>query len=225
MLKKLSTDENVDHGSNVERFNCCTNRVKPTMLNGVKTEAVLVFARTALERYFTFIKEEKHTPKVGSREDTEYVYNTLYELNKHLQESVVNADYLIDVVQGAKVDTRLRRLAKYEEPLIDYYDAMASYIKNYYTNKPAYIPEFLIISLLSHWILEEGKSVELYPFLEKIDFTLLISKFELNREEFQKDGECVISEIFLASSGIVEILKNAKYKVNKARVSKTRKKK
>ncbi len=225
MLRKLTTDENMKQEFNDERLRCCTNRVKPRMLNSVKTEAVMVFARTALERYFRMVNEEKYTLKIGSKEDTEYVYNTLKELNYHLQDCVVNADYLINVVQGAKVNSELKSLAKYEEPLINYYDAMARYVKNYYIKKPAYIPEFLVICVLSHWIIEEEKSTELYPFLKDIDFTSLISKFELNREEFDKDGECVISDVFTASYGIVEKLKNVKYKLNKQRVSKTRKKK
>lgn len=225
MLRRLSTDEDVGHKFDAKLLECCPDRVKPTMLNGVKTEAVLVFARTALERYFTFIKEEKYTPKVGSPEDTKYVYDTLIRLNDHLHESVVNADYLINVVKGAKIDARFKALARHEAPLIEYYDAMARYIKDHYIDKPAYIPEFLIICVLSEWIIEEGHSVELYPFLKDIDFTLLIAKFELDRETFKKDGECVISEVFSAASGIVRQLKNTRYKVNKARVSKTRKKK
>lgn len=225
MLRKLSTDEDVDYKFDEKLLNCCPKRVRPTMLKGVKTEAVLVFARTALERYFSFVDKEKYTPKVGTQEDTEYVYNTLIKLNDHLQEHVVNADYLINIVQGSKVDARLRTLAKYEAPLIEYYDAMARYVKNYYIDKPAYIPEFLIICVLSEWILEEGNSVELYPCLKDIDLTSLIARFELNREAFQKDGECVLSDIFSVASGIVKQLKNTKYRVNKARVSKTRKKK
>jgi len=225
MLRNLAIDECSKKVEETSANNYCKNRIKPTMLSGVKTEALLVFARTALERYFTHIKELKYTPIVGNEEDTLYVYNTLKELKNHLQECVVNADYLISIVQGAKVDLELRKLAKFEEPLINYYDAMAHRVSSHYSRKPAYIPEFLVICVLSNWIVEEEKSINLFPFLKDIDFELLISKFELNRESFKKADECIISDILNVSSVIVEKLKNTKYKVNKERVSKTRKKK
>ena len=101
---------------------------------------------------------------------------------------------------------------------------MARTVSEYYSQKPAYIPEFLVICILSHWILEEEKSVELYPYLKDIDFMLLISKFELNRATFKTQDECTIADTFKASDNIVEKLKKFKYKVNKERVSKKRKK-
>jgi len=225
MLRNLAIDECTKKVQETGTSNYCPNRIKPTMLSGVKTEALLVFARTALERYFTHIQELKYTPKVGNEEDTLYVYNTLKELRDYLQDCVVNADYLISIVQGAKVNVELKKLAKYEEPLMNYYDAMAHKVSSHYSKKPAYIPEFLVICVLSNWIIEEEKCIKLYPFLQEIDFEQLIAKFELNRESFKKDGECIISDIFNVSSVIVEKLKSTKYKVNKERVSKSRKKK
>lgn len=224
MLRNLAIDDSIKEIEKQKINNSCENRIKPTMLSGVKTEAILVFARTALERYFIHIKELKYTPKVGSEEDTEYVYKTLLGLKNYLQECVVNADYLISLVQGAKVNAKLRQLAKHEEPLMNYYDTMAHKVSTHYLNKPAYIPEFLVICVLANWIVEEEKSIDLYPYLQTIDFEQLISKFELNREEFEKDNECIISDILSVSNTIVEKLKNTKYKVNKERISKTRKK-
>ena len=221
MLRNLAIDDTTKKVS----YNCCKNRIIPTMLSGVKTEALLVFARTALERYFLHVEELKYTPLVGTKEDTQYVYDTLEKLKDNLQDSVVNADYLISLVQGAKVNSALKKLAKHEEPLMNYYDVMAHKVSNHFLKKPAYIPEFLVICVLSQWIIEEEKSIELYPFLKDIDFELLISKFEVNRKDFIKDDECIISDILSVSSDIIEKLKKAKYKVNKERVSKTRKKK
>lgn len=203
----------------------CKNRIKPRLLRDVKTEALLVFARTALERYFERIDENEFQPTVGTDDDTIYVYDTLRKLTDNLQECVVNVDYLIDVVQGSEKHPELKRVAKYEEPLIRYYDVMAKKVATFYSGKPAYLPEFLVICVLSHWILEEEKSITLYPFLEEIDFLTLISKFESNRQHFEQNNECTISEIHEISLIIMEKLKNKKYKVNTERVSKTRKKK
>jgi len=83
----------------------------------------------------------------------------------------------------------------------------------------------LIICILSHWILEEEKSINLYPFLKDIDFLDLMSKFETDRKNFERDDLCVISDIHDVSFKIIEKLKNKKYKVEAKRVSKTRKRK
>lgn len=203
----------------------CKNRVKPVVLMDVKTEALLVFARTALERYFAQIDDAQYKPVVGTDNDTEYVYGTLRNLLVDLQDSVVNVDYFMKLTQESKKSPQLRELAKYEDPLISYYDVMADEVAKFYTQRPAYLPEYLIICTLAHWILEEEKSINLYPFLKDIDFLDLMSKFETNRKSFERDTLCVISEIHDVSFKIIEKLKNKKYKVAEKRVSKTRKKK
>jgi len=205
--------------------NCTLDRIKPTLLRDVKTEALLVFSRTALERYFKNIKELNWEPTVGTDSATLYVYSELKELLSDLQKHVVNVDYLVTVSKYRNNSASLNRLAKVEEPLINYYDVMAKKVSTYYADKPAYIPEFLVICVLSHWILEEEKSISLYPFLNKYDFTKLIDLFESNRSLFLKDGECVLSDIHGISIDVVEKLKAKKYKINSGRVAKSRKKK
>jgi len=204
--------------------NNCTQRVKPTLLRDVKTEALLVFSRTALERYFKNIDEINWEPTVGTDEDTLYVYSTLKELLIHLQKHVVNVDYLVNLTQHKENSLELKRLAKHEEPLIAYYDVMAQKVANHFADKPAYIPEFLVICVLSHWILEEEKSITLYPFLKDYDFLKLIDIFESHRNLFYKDEKCILSDIHKVSITIVEKLKLKKYKLNTQRVSRTRKK-
>ena len=202
----------------------CKSRVKPSLLRDVKTEALLMFSRTALEGYFAEIDKVGYEPTVGTQEETAYVYSTLRTLLANLQDTVVHVDYVINLVQTAKKHPELKSLAKYEEPLIDYYDVMASTVNNHYRNKKAYLPEFLIICVLSDWILEGEKSINQYPFLKEIDFMELMSKFEYNKKYFEKHDECTINDIFDVSLEIVKQLKKKKYKVNKERISKTRKK-
>lgn len=203
----------------------CTNRIKSVLLTDVKTEAILVFSRTALERYFAQIDEVGFKATVGEDSDTSYVYGTLRKLLKNLQESVVNVDYFIKLAQESKKSPQLKELAKFEDPLISYYDVMAKEVAKYYAGKTAYLPEFLIICVLSNWLLEEEKSVNQYPFLKDIDFLELMSKFESNRKFFEQEDKCTIAEIHEVSSLIVEKLKNKKYKVQNKRISKARKKK
>lgn len=226
MLNNFSVPEN-DTIDSIENFlkSNAKSRIKPSILRDVKTEALLVFARTALERYFLQMEECGYELSIGTEEDTSYVYGTLTALRDKLQEFVVNADYLITVVKSAEKYPSFRHIAKYEAPLICYYNAMAQKVANHFYNKFASLPEFLVICVLSHWILEEEKSIHLYPFLKDIDFMSLIDKFEMNRVSFQKDNECIISDIHAVAVDIVEKLKEKKFKVSSDRISKTRKKK
>ncbi len=218
------SDSNLLRSEHIIHHNC-KKRIKPMMLRDIKTEALLVFARTTLERFFTYIEQNSLQPEVKTSSDTLYVYNTLKSLKNILQEHVVNADYLINLVQGAKQYPELKMLAKQEESLMYYYDAMAYKAGVYFANKPSYIPEFLVVCILSHWVLEEEKSTLLYPFLNDYDFTLLIDMFESNREAYQDKNECIISEIHEVSLLLIKKLQERKYKVNRKRVSKTRSKK
>lgn len=200
----------------------CTNRIKPLLLRDVKTEALLVFTRTALERYFTKLDESNIEPVIGTNEETTYVYSTLRKLLVQLQECVVNVDYLINLVQFTKKYPKLKALIEKEQPLIAYYDVMAQKVSSHYEEKPAYLAEFLVISVIAEWILGEEKSTHLYPFLNEIDFLELIAKFENNRKYCYIDDKCKITEIQELSFKIVEKLKNFHFKVSKNRISKTR---
>lgn len=205
--------------------NNCTRRVKPTLLRDVKTEALLLFCRTALERYFEQLNDENILPFIGSKQETDYVYGTLKRLTQLLQECVVNVDYILDVVEHAGKDPKIFALWKKEAPLIEYYNTMAITVERCYEGEPAYLPEFMVSCVLSHWILEEKKSVSLYPFLADIDYLELIGVFESNRSEFIKNGECHIDKIYKISEQVVESLKRKKFKPQKTVLSRLQKRK
>ena len=202
----------------------CINRIKPTLLRDIKTEALLVFARTALERFFAEI-DASDIKLTSADEETTYVYTTLKKFLVDLQECVVNADYLIDIAKNSNKSPLLHMLAKKEDSLTCYYDLMARKVRSFYQEKPLLLPELLVICVLAEWILGEEKSTNLYPFLNDIDFLELMSKFEMNRKLFERDDSCTVSEIHEVSFKLVEGLKKYSYKVNKNRVSKSRKKK
>ncbi len=199
----------------------CKKRIIPTFGRDVKTEALLVFVRTALERGFKRVDDDDFEPKVGNDEDTKYVYNNLRRLNNKLNECVVNADYLLAVMQKAKENPSYKSIAKNEEPLILYYDSLAKRIDFHSKTQKKFVPELIILCMLSQWINEEEKSIALYPFLKEYNFLLLIEKYELNSKNEQKT---IMLEMFKISNDLVNILNNTKYKFNKDRISKTRRK-
>jgi len=208
--------------------NYCENRIKSNLLGGVKTEAILVFTRTALERIFDNLEDQNNLPLLGTKENTNYVYDNLRHLLSDLKKNVVNVDYLIGLMQDAKKDsinTTLRRQLKYEEPLIMYNDTMAKRINYHFAASKNSIPELLIICILSNWFLEDEKSTKLYPFIDKYNFVTLIEKFEIYAKNESDTQIKLISKMQLISIDIITYLKKAQYKFNKSRISKHRKRK
>jgi len=208
--------------------NYCENRIKSNLLGGVKTEAILVFTRTALERIFDKLEDQNSLPLLNTKENTNYVYDNLRNLLNDLKKSVVNVDYLIGLMQDAKKDslnTKLRRQLKYEEPLIMYNDTMAKRINYHFESSKNSIPELLIICILSNWFLENEKSTKLYPFIDKYNFVTLIEKFEIYAQNESDTQMKLISKMQLVSIDIITFLKKAQYKFNKSRIPKHRKRK
>ena len=203
----------------------CRNRVKPSLLRDVKTEALLVFARTALERFFTRLDQMPSIKESMSEDYKIYIYDSLLKLRDSLQVSVVNADYLINLMSLSQKYPQLHSLVRFEEPLIQYYDVMADKVATHYKTQELRIPEFLVICVLSHWVLEEEKSTALYPFLNDYDYTLLIEKFELHREALYLDDVDMIEDVHKVSLQIVERLKKTKYKMKKSQSTTKKKRK
>lgn len=206
----------------------CENRIKSNLLGGVKTEAILVFTRTALERLFKKQNRENNKLFLGTEEDTKYIYDNLQNLMKDLQQCVVNVEYLIEMMNTAKRHPRsqeLRQLAKYEEPLILYNDCMAKRMYHHFPRETSLMPEFLVLCILSLWFLENEKSTAIYSFIDNYDFLLLIEKFERYAQTQSSEKVKEISNMQTVSIDIVEQLKKIQYKFNSSRTSKKRKRK
>ena len=200
----------------------CKDRIKPTLLRDVKTEALLVFIRTTLEQSFYQIENVGYHFKLGSDEDNEEVYNSLKMLLSHLEDTVINSTYLRSLIENSHKSNTLKLLAKKEEPLMVYYDSIVKGIEVSLSNGSSWIPELVVISLLSEWIIEEEKSINLYPFLKDIDYLDLISKYDNSKKELDEEHREVIMNMYKISSKLIDRLKNTKYKVNIHRKKKSR---
>jgi hypothetical protein len=192
----------------------CKKRIKPTLLRDQKTEALLVFIRTTLEQYFAHIDQNLPMFEIGNKEDSEYIYEKLKKLLENLQECVINSSYLRSLIANAQRNKSLMMVAKKEEPLMVYYDSIVRAIETKLINGTSWIPELMVIALLSEWILEEEKSVILYPFLTTIDYIELIDMYDRVKPTLDEDKKNVIMNMYKISSYLIEKLKNAKYKVN-----------
>lgn len=193
----------------------CKNRIKPLLLRDVKTEALLVFIRTTLEDYFRQIENESNYFELGSKEDNQFVFNELKKLLEKLQDTVINSSYLRSLIENAPKHQSLKALAKKEEPLMVYYDSLIKTIERLLTNGSSWIPELIVISLLSEWIIEEEKSTYFYPFLKDLDYIDLINRYDNAKIGLDKDKKEIMLNMYKISSTLIEKLKNTKYKVSK----------
>ena len=195
----------------------CKNRIKPLLLRDIKTEALLVFIRTTLEDYFRQIENESNYFELGSKEDNQFVYNELKKLLEKLQDTVINSSYLRSLIENAPKHPSLKVLAKREEPLMVYYDSLVKTIERLLTNGNSWIPELIVIALLSEWIIEEEKSTYFYPFLNDINYLDLLSRYDNAKIGLDKEKKEIMLNMYKISSTLIEKLKNTKYKVSKSK--------
>lgn len=191
----------------------CKNRIKPFLLRDVKTEALLVFIRTTLEEYFNQIERSGYYFELGTKEDNQFVLNELKKLLGNLQETVINSSYLRSLIETASKHPSLRALAKKEEPLMIYYESMVKTIEKLLTNGSFWIPELIVIALLSEWIIEEEKSTYFYPFLKDLNYLDLMDRYDKAKVDLDKEKREIILNMYKISSTLVQKLKNTKYKV------------
>lgn len=192
----------------------CKNRVKPKLLRDIKTEALLVFVRTTLEDYFYQIEKGSCFFKLSNEEDMKYVHNNLRKLLDYLEDSVINSSYLRSLIENANKNASLRLLAKKEEPLMVYYDSLVKSIERQLPNGTFWIPELIVICLLSEWIVEEEKSIYFYPFLKDFDYIDLINRYEVIKKDLEVDKKEVILNMFIISTKLIEKLKKVDFKFN-----------
>jgi hypothetical protein len=195
----------------------CKNRIKPPMLREQKTEALLVFVRTTLEEYFKELENETITLIIGSKEDAKLINDVLKDLLLRLQECVVNSSYLRSLTIGAQKKKLFTTILKKEEPLIIYYDSIVKSIEKNLQSGSTWIPELMVIALLSEWVLEEEKSVSFYPFLKEIDYLELLSKYENIKNDPHFEKTIIIMDMFKLSTKLIASLNKANYSSKKTK--------
>ena len=201
----------------------CKNRVKPKLLRDIKTEALLVFIRTTLEQSFYQIDNNDYDFILNKDEDKKYTYTTLRRLLVLLQDTVINSTYLRSLIENSHKNLTLKMLAKKEEPLMVYYDTLVSTIELCLPNGSSWIPELLVIMLLSEWIIEEEKTAYFYPYLKDINYLDLITKYENSKKSLNDEKKEVLMNMYKISSKLIDKLKKAEYRINTNR-KKTKKK-
>ena len=195
----------------------CKNRVKPKLLRDIKTEALLVFIRTTLEQCFHQIDNVGYNFRLGNDEDNEIVYSSLKKLLEQLQDTVINSTYLRSLIENAHKNATLKLLAKKEEPLMIYYDTLVKTIEVCLPNGSSWIPELVVVSLLSEWIIEEEKTAYFYPYLKDMNYLDLINRYDNSKKDLDNEKKDIMMDMYKLSSKLIEKLKKVEYKINTTR--------
>jgi hypothetical protein len=203
-------------------INTCQQRVKPKLLREQKTEALLVFIRTTLEEYFEKLDKGAICNSIGDDEDNVKISQVLRNLLLQLQECVVSSSYLRSLIVNVHKNATLKILAKQEEPLMVYYDSLVKGLENNLKNGQKWMPELMVICLLSEWLIEEEKSVYLYQFLENINYLYLLNIYEKNKLTSNIEDKTIIMNMYKISSNLILNLKKCSYKINTKRKKRKR---
>ena len=207
----------------------CSNRIKPLLLRDMKTEALLVFIRTTLIKFFDDLEKKKINYILGNQEENLLIEKALYQLHCNLEKYVVSSNYIRALTNGAQDNPLIRKILKKEEPLIIYYDSLIKQLEISLSQGSNWIPEQLVLCLLSEWIIEEESSASLYPFLLEIDYLFILNMYEKiskrSKDNNDDNHALIIKNMYFLGTKLISKLKSTKYKINTTRKSKFRRKK
>ena len=200
-------------------------QIKLKLLRDFKTDALLIYIKTVIEELLENIKKGSYKIDLGNDEFNLEIEENIKILNSHLSKTIINAYELKAFMSYSQIKTKNSKLLPNDEALVFYYNSIVKQIETSLQEGDIWIPEQIILSLLSERILEENKSLTLYPFLNDIDYLKLLSHYENARNNEKKNSlrENVI-EMYKISSSMIKRLKNSKYRVDTSRKSKKRNK-
>lgn len=195
------------------------------LLRGIKTDALLIYIKTVIEELLENIKNEKYKIDLGFEEFNKEIEKNIIELNTKLDKTIINAYELKSFMAYQQLKQSNHKLLPNDEALVFYYNTIVKQIETQLVEGELWIPEQIVLALLSEWVLEEEKSTIFYTFLNDFDYLRLLSYYEKARNnEKNINLRNNILKMYQISSSMIKRLKNSKYKINSSRKSKMRKK-
>lgn len=192
-------------------------------LEDIKTKALLVFIRATLEQNFSEVENMiGYSFILGNEEDNKFVHNALRQLFIKLKHTVASSVYLKTLLENSNKNPTATILAKKEAPIIFYYSILVRTIELCLKDGSPWIPELIVVALLSEWLLEEENSTHFYPYLNDFDYVDILSRYDNCRKILEDDKKAIIMNMYKVSSKLISQLKNSEYKIkqNKYRVKK-----
>ena len=185
------------------------------LLRDIKTDALLIYIKTVIEELLENIKNETYKIDLGYENFNKKIEENIIELNIKLDKTIINAYELKSFMAYQQMKQTNHKLLPNDEALVFYYNTIVKQIETQLKEGELWIPEQIVLALLSEWVLEEEKSTIFYTFLNDFDYLRLLSYYETARNN-EKDINL--------KENIIKRLKNSKYKINSSRKSKMRKK-
>lgn len=195
------------------------------LLRDIKTDALLIYIKTVIEELLENIENEKYKIDLGFEEFNKEIEKNIIELNTKLDKTIINAYELKSFMTYQQLKQSNHKLLPNDEALVFYYNTIVKQIETQLIEGELWIPEQIVLALLSEWVLEEEKSTIFYTFLNDFDYLKLLSYYEKARNnEKNINLRNNILKMYQISSSMIKRLKNSKYKINSSRKSKMRKK-
>ena len=182
------------------------------LLRDIKTDALLIYIKTVIEELLENIENEKYKIDLGYEEFNKEIEKNIIELNKELDKTIINAYELKSFMAYQQARQANHKLLPNDEALIFYYNTIVKQIETQLLEGDLWIPEQIVLALLSEWILEEEKSIIFYSFLNNFDYLKLLGYYEIARNnEKNTNLKGNIVKMYQISSSMIKRLKNSKY--------------
>ena len=94
-----------------------------------------------------------------------------------------------------------------------YYSILVRTIELSLKDGTPWIPELIVVALLSEWLLEEENSTHLYPYLNDFDYIDILSRYDNCRKILEDDKKAIIMNMYKVSSKLISQLKKSEYKI------------
>jgi hypothetical protein len=101
--------------------------------------------------------------------------------------------------------------------LMIYYDSIVKEIEKLLKNGSFWIPELVVICLLSEWVIEEEKSTYFYPYLKYFDYLALLNCYDNTKINLDNEKKEIVISMYKISSKLIDRLKKTEYKINTTR--------
>lgn len=200
-------------------------------LKDIKCEVVLIMCKDLVQKY---LKSNDEGKLVNLREDgkentltNNIILNEMKRLEELFKDSVLSADNLQIIMSTQHSSSTNKIKARLVEPKAFFYNILSrSFIakmKELQKNeeKLSWIPDQLAVFLILDMI-EKGYTFKKFSFIQKYDFSTILSIYTKNNIELKKElgvslfspkeKQTIITKMQMLSSHIIEKLVSSKYK-------------